>query len=64
MFEMKCLRNVVGVVRWHRVRNDEIQSKAGIEVTLAEKVDRRVLRWFEHVERLHEKRWPRKVKAA
>ena len=34
------------------------------EETLAEKVDRRVLRWFGHVERTDEGRWPRKVRAA
>ena len=35
-----------------------------VEETLAEKVDRRVLRWFRHVERMDEGRWPRKLKAA
>ena len=41
---------MVGVTGWDRVRNDEIRRRAGIEETLAEKVDRRVLRWFGHVE--------------
>ena len=36
----------------------------GIEETLALKVDRRLLRWFGHIERMDEKHWPRKVKAA
>ena len=43
VFEMKCLRPMVGVTRWDRIRNEEIQRRAGIEETLAEKVDRRVL---------------------
>ena len=63
VFEMKCLRPMVGVTRWDRIRNEEIQRKAGMEETVAEKVDRRVLRWFGHVERMDEGRWPRKVKA-
>ena len=46
------------------IRNEEIRSRAGIEETLVEKVDRRVLRWFGHAERMDERRWPRKVKAA
>ena len=44
VFEMKCLRPVVGVTRWDRIRNEDIRRRAGIEETLAEKVDRRVLR--------------------
>ena len=30
-FRMKFLRPMVGVTRWNRVRNDEIQRKFGIE---------------------------------
>ena len=33
---------------------NEIRRRAGIEETRAEKVDRRVLRWFGHVERMDE----------
>ena len=42
----------MGVKRWDRIKNEEILRRAGIEETLAEKVDRRVLQWFEHVERM------------
>ena len=62
VFEIKCQRPVVGVTRRYEIRNEEIRRKAGIEETLAEKVDRRVLRWFGHVERRDEWCWPRKVK--
>ena len=55
---------MVGVTRGDRIRNEEIRKRAGIEESLAEKVDRRVLRWFGHVERMDEGLWPRKVKAA
>ena len=41
-----------------------LRREAAIEETLAEKVDRRVLRWFGRMERLDERQWPRKVKAA
>ena len=37
---------------------------ADIKETIAEKVDRRVLRWFGHVEMMDERRWPRNFKAA
>ena len=39
VFEMKCLRPMVGVMRWDRIRNEEILRRVGIEETLAEKVD-------------------------
>ena len=42
VIEIKCLRPLVGVTRWDRIRNEEIQSKAGTEATLAGKVARRV----------------------
>ena len=60
VFEMKCLRPMVGVTRWDRVRNDEIRRRAVIEETLAEKVDRRMLRWFGQVESMNERCWPKK----
>ena len=57
-------RVMVRVTTWNRIRNEEIRRTAGIEETLAEKVDIRVLRWFGHVEMMDEGRWPRKVKTA
>ena len=37
-----------------RVRNEEVRRRAGIEIGLASRADRRVLRWFGHVERMDE----------
>ena len=42
--EMKCLRNLVGVSRIDRVRNEEVRRRAEIERELASRVDQRVLR--------------------
>ena len=54
----------MGVTRWDRIRNDGIRRKAGIEETIAGKVDRKMLRWFGHIERMNEGCWPRKVEVA
>ena len=54
VLEMKCLRNLVGVSRLDRVRNEEVRRRAGIERELASRADQRVLRWFGHVERIYE----------
>ena len=52
VLDMKCLRNLVGVSRMDRVRNEEVRKRAGIERELASRADQRVLRWFGHVERM------------
>ena len=44
----------------HRVRNEEVRRRAGIERELASRADQRVLRWFGHVERMDEYRIARR----
>ena len=44
-----------------RVRNEEVRRRAGIERELASRADRRVLRWFGHVERMDDYRIARRV---
>ena len=56
VLEMKCVRNVVGVIRMDRVRNEEVRIRAGIEMDMANRVDQRVLRGFRHVEKMDEYR--------
>ena len=54
VLEMKCSRTLVGVSRMDSVRNDEVRRRGGIERELASRVDQRVFRWFDHVERMDE----------
>ena len=42
--ERKCLRNLVGVLRMDRVRNEDVRRRAGIERELASSADQRILR--------------------
>ena len=44
-----------------RVGNEEVRRRAGIERELASRADQRVLRWFGHVERMHEYRMARRL---
>ena len=60
VLEMECLRNLVGVSRMDRVRNEQVRRRAGIERELASR-DLRVLRWFGHIERMDEYRMTRRV---
>ena len=61
VLEMKCLRSLVGVSRMDRVRNEEVRRRAGIERELASRANKRVLRWFGHVERMDDYRMARRV---
>ena len=61
VLEMKCLRNLVGVSRMDRVRNEDVRMIAGIERELLSRADQRVLRWFGHVERMDEYRMEKRV---
>ena len=47
--------------RIDRVRNEEVRKRDGIERELASRADQRVLRWFEHVERMDEYCMARRV---
>ena len=44
-----------------RVRNEDVFRRAGIERKLASRTDQRILRWFDHVERMDEYRRARRV---
>ena len=61
VFEMKCLRNMAGVCRLDRLRNEEVRDRTGIRKELAARVDMNVLRWFGHVERMDNERLLKKV---
>ena len=39
VFEMKCLRRLVGVSRMDRVRNKEVRRRAGIEKELVSRAN-------------------------
>ena len=54
VFQIKCLRNLVGVLQISRVRNEEVHISAGIERELVSKVDKRILRLFVGNERMDE----------
>ena len=61
VFEMKCLRNMTGVSRLDRVRNEVVRARTGVRRELAARVDVNVLRWFGHVERMDNERLLKKV---
>ena len=61
VFEMKCLRSMIGVSHLDRVRNEVVRARTSVRRQLAARVDMYVLRWFGHVERMDNDRLLRKV---
>ena len=55
-FEMMCLRKVCGIRRVDRVRNSLIRERCGFGLSVLERIERNVLKWFGHVERMGEER--------
>jgi len=51
VFEMKCLRAILGVTRSERIRNTHIRKTLGMAETIEDVVSARRLRWFGHVVR-------------
>ena len=59
--EMNCLRNVCGLRRIDRVPNVEIRRMCGKNVSVSQRMDQGVLRWFGHVERMGNERLVKRV---
>jgi hypothetical protein len=58
VFEMRCLRTILGVNLLDKIRNDEIRHRLNIKSTITEVVSRRRLKWFGHVVRMPQHRLP------
>ena len=56
VLEMKSLRSLLRLSQMDCGRNEVVHRRAGIEKELAKRVDKRVLRWFGHLERMDEYR--------
>src|SRR6218665_2209584 len=56
--EMSWLRRIIGRSRREKVRNEQTREELGTEETVVQKIKKRRLQWFGHVERMEEKRLP------
>ena len=57
-FQMKCLREIVGVNLWDRRRNVDIFDETG-ELPVEEQLCQKQLQWFGHLKRMPNN-WPQK----
>ena len=51
------MNNICGTRRVDRVRNAIIREICGCELSVLERIERNVLRWLGHVERMGRKGW-------
>ena len=59
--EMNCLRNICGLRRIDRVPNVEIRRRHGKKVSVSQRIDQGVLRWFGHIERMGDERMAKRM---
>ena len=58
VFEMRCLRTILGVTIMDKIRNEDIRQKLDLDKTITEEVEQRRLKWFGHVLRMPQHRLP------
>jgi hypothetical protein len=59
VFETTCLRRIEGVTRRDRIRNTEIYSRLRIQRDIVNRIQTRRLRYFGHVTRMQNGRYPK-----
>ncbi len=57
--QMRTLRLIRGVTRLDRMRNDDIREELGVDSVL-ELIEQNILRWYGHIKRMPEERFPRR----
>ena len=50
-FQMHCIRDILGITLWNRVRNTDIMERTGM-VSVKDQLKQRRLQWFGHVWRM------------
>ncbi|XP_073994543.1 uncharacterized protein [Rhodnius prolixus] len=59
--EMDFWRRSCGVSRLQRIPNSEIREKAKVEKTILYTIETKRLKWYGHLMRMDEDRWPRRI---
>jgi Reverse transcriptase (RNA-dependent DNA polymerase) len=57
-FQMRCLRQILGVSLRDCIRNETIRSRCSNQPTIVEEIQKRRLRWFGHACRMSQHRLP------
>ena len=61
VFQMRCLRRILGVTLRDRLSNETIRTRCCNQPTVEDEIQRRRLRWFGHVCRMNPDRLPHRI---
>ena len=61
VFEMRCLRTILGVSLMDKVKNDDIRQRLNIQLSITQVIAKRRLKWFGHVVRMPPDRLPQQA---
>ena len=59
VFEMAVLRNIAGVTRQDRKRNDDVMTELGLTMEIIDRIQQKWLRYFGHVVRMKDSSLPK-----
>ena len=59
--EMDYLRRSARRSRLERIRNEQIRREMSAEETVIERIEKKSLKWFGHLLRMEETRWPKRI---
>lgn len=59
--EMDYLRRSAGISKLQRIRNHEIRRRMGAEENVIDRIEKRKLKWFGHLMRMQQQRWPKRL---
>lgn len=59
--EMEFWRRSCNIKRTDRIRNEEIRQRMGIATNIIDTIEGRRLKWYGHLRRMSEERWPKKI---
>jgi hypothetical protein len=58
VFEMTCLRKILGVTKLDKIRNTIIRTSLGLKLNVIERITIKRLRYFGHIQRMPQHRYP------
>ena len=58
VFEMRCLRTILGVSLMDKIKNQDIRQRLNIQMCIKQVITKRRLKWFGHIIRMPQNRLP------
>lgn len=59
--ELDFMRRSLQYTRMDRIRTEDIWREMEVEISITRRLENKTLRWYGHVQRMNEERWPRAI---